>query len=273
MHLPVSVALPRWPLFSICTGSGECVGVHCISLGCIGPFCHTSTRLCTSYPCHKVVCSSSDCKDRLCTGEGCDSEDNDCEAEDADVCTETVYSYTDTAASTLTTETSTSCETITVRYVEAITTTTTTTTTIDSTDVMTVALEVGSYGDVDLSVLTSLASEDESTISKMCSTPMVREWLLDNNRLHKQLRKQIVPKNGRWIWRRAGLVPHIVSFLASMRYFVHILSFPPPKLFVPVPGHSLFHCPGNDRIFKFDFSIVFVVKKKASKWYIVYETF
>ncbi|KAL4977417.1 glycosyl hydrolases family 18-domain-containing protein [Aspergillus desertorum] len=93
-----------------CNGSGLCFGLNCISLGCIGLMCDKSTGQCSGIDCHKVSCSGPNCDDGVCTGEGCTGEDEDCEEEEADVCTEFVYSTLDTAASTYATETTTSCE-------------------------------------------------------------------------------------------------------------------------------------------------------------------
>ncbi|KAL4734493.1 hypothetical protein BDV11DRAFT_212744 [Aspergillus similis] len=108
-----------------CNGSGLCFGLDCISLGCIGLMCDKSTGKCSGINCHKVSCSGPNCDDGVCTGDGCTGEDEDCEEEEADVCTEFVYSTLDTAASTYATETTTSCDTITACYAEATTTTTT----------------------------------------------------------------------------------------------------------------------------------------------------
>lgn len=108
-----------------CNGSGGCFGFHCISIGCIGLDCDSSTGKCTGPKCHKVSCTGPNCQNGMCTGEGCESEDDDCGAKEAEVCTETVYSSIVTPASTYTTETSTSCETITACSAEASTTTTT----------------------------------------------------------------------------------------------------------------------------------------------------
>ncbi|KAJ5710536.1 hypothetical protein N7488_004692 [Penicillium malachiteum] len=108
-----------------CSSSGSCFGLDCISIGCIGLLCDSSTGECSGYDCHKVSCSGTNCKNGECTGEGCTSEDSDCEEEEADVCTEFVYSSLVTGATTYTTETSTSCDTITACYAEATTTTTT----------------------------------------------------------------------------------------------------------------------------------------------------
>ncbi|RHZ48405.1 uncharacterized protein CDV56_104274 [Aspergillus thermomutatus] len=110
---------------SDCNESGGCFGLECISIGCIGPLCDTADGTCSGFDCHKVSCSGPNCKNGLCTGEGCTNEDNDCDEEEADICTEFVYSTLDTAVSTYTTMTSTSCDTITACYAEATTTTTT----------------------------------------------------------------------------------------------------------------------------------------------------
>jgi len=108
-----------------CNGSGGCFGLDCISIGCIGIDCDSSTGECTGPNCHKVSCSGPNCQDGVCTGEGCESEDDDCEADEAEVCTESIYSSIVAPASTYTTKTSTSCETITACSAEASTTTTT----------------------------------------------------------------------------------------------------------------------------------------------------
>ncbi|KAJ6071012.1 glycoside hydrolase [Penicillium canescens] len=112
-------------------GSGICFGLQCISIGCIGPLCSSKTGECTGRDCTKVSCSGANCRNGQCTGAGCKSEDKDCEAEKADVCTESVYSTIVTPASTYTTETSTQCETITACSAKA----TTTTTTVEESDI------------------------------------------------------------------------------------------------------------------------------------------
>ncbi|CAG8350820.1 unnamed protein product [Penicillium salamii] len=108
-----------------CNGSGLCLALDCISLGCIGLDCISSTGKCTGSRCSKVTCSGPNCKNGKCVGEGCTPEESDCDSVEADICTETVYSSLVTPASTYTTKTSTSCETITACDVEASTTTTT----------------------------------------------------------------------------------------------------------------------------------------------------
>ncbi|KAJ9211204.1 CAZyme family GH18 [Paecilomyces variotii] len=107
------------------SGSGTCFGIDCLSIGCLGALCNTSDGTCSGSDCHKVSCSGTNCKNGVCSGEGCTNEETDCESEEADMCTEFVYSTLDTAVSTYTTETSISCNTITACYAEATTTTTT----------------------------------------------------------------------------------------------------------------------------------------------------
>lgn len=151
---------------SDCNGKGLCIGLDCISLGCIGPLCNTETGMCTGYDCHKVTCTGPNCRDGVCSGEGCESEDNDCETENADVCTEYVYSYTDSSTTTLTTETSTKCETITACYAEA----TTTTTTIDTSETGASPYIAYDYT-ADPSALASASSMLESEFSAFWTTP------------------------------------------------------------------------------------------------------
>ncbi|KAJ5651622.1 uncharacterized protein N7484_005345 [Penicillium longicatenatum] len=93
---------------SDCDDDGDCTGPYCVKKGCTGTDCDTEDHVCLGTNC-----------------EGCASEDDDCEAVEADVCTETIYSSIVTPSSTYTTKTSTSCETITACDAEASTTTTT----------------------------------------------------------------------------------------------------------------------------------------------------
>ncbi|KAL5041333.1 hypothetical protein BDW71DRAFT_201451 [Aspergillus fruticulosus] len=152
-----------------CNGSGLCIGLDCISLGCIGLLCDTSTGKCSGYNCHKVSCSGPNCKDGVCTGEGCTSEDEDCEEEEADVCTEFVYSTLDTDASTYATETTTSCATITACYAEATTTTTTLSSDI-SAGTPFIAYALNTDAAVISSVADSIDADFESAISEWEST-------------------------------------------------------------------------------------------------------
>ncbi|KAJ5405141.1 glycoside hydrolase [Penicillium sp. CMV-2018d] len=108
-----------------CNGAGSCFGLQCISIGCIGPLCNTKTGVCTGRDCTKISCSGPNCLNGHCQGKGCTSEEKDCDSEEAKICTESVYSTIVTPASTYTTKTSTSCETITACSAKASTTTTT----------------------------------------------------------------------------------------------------------------------------------------------------
>ncbi|OQE13014.1 hypothetical protein PENFLA_c057G06428 [Penicillium flavigenum] len=149
-----------------CNKSGGCFGFDCISIGCIGIDCTSSTGECTGPKCHMVSCTGPNCQDGVCTGPGCESEDDDCEAREADVCTETVYSTIVTPASTYTTETSTSCETITACSAEA----STTTTTIEEDSI---TAWVGYYNPddtLDTSAASSLSSSIEAMFSSIYAT-------------------------------------------------------------------------------------------------------
>ncbi|KAJ5849007.1 glycoside hydrolase [Penicillium rubens] len=149
-----------------CNKSGGCFGFDCISIGCIGIDCTSSTGECTGPKCHMVSCTGPNCQDGVCTGPGCESEDDDCEAREADVCTETVYSTIVTPASTYTTETSTRCETITACSAEA----STTTTTIEEDSI---TAWVGYYNPddtLDTSAASSLSSSIEAMFSSIYAT-------------------------------------------------------------------------------------------------------
>ncbi|KAJ5254853.1 hypothetical protein N7505_010004 [Penicillium chrysogenum] len=111
-----------------CNGNGRCTGPDCVSLGCIGPDCNPGTGECTGPNCRKVSCSGPHCEDGKCTGEGCESEDDDCESKEADTCTEFITSSK--VSSTYSTETSTKCQTITACDATATTTTSTISTTM-----------------------------------------------------------------------------------------------------------------------------------------------
>ncbi|PYH91865.1 glycoside hydrolase [Aspergillus ellipticus CBS 707.79] len=137
-----------------CSSSGSCFGLDCLSIGCIGLLCDSSSGTCSGHDCHKVSCSGTNCKNGVCTGEGCTNEDTDCEEEEADVCTEFVYSTPDSAGSTYTTETSTSCNTITACYAEA----TTTTATLDEASATATPFEAWG-GETDTAVIASVASK------------------------------------------------------------------------------------------------------------------
>jgi len=110
-----------------CGSKGRCLGLDCISLGCIGPpgSCTTASGECTTSECSKVSCTGPHCQNGICSGEGCVSEDSDCESSEADTCTEYISSSLVTPESTYTTSTSTSCQTITACSAEPSTTTTT----------------------------------------------------------------------------------------------------------------------------------------------------
>ncbi|GAB1211409.1 hypothetical protein ATERTT37_000523 [Aspergillus terreus] len=106
-------------------GTGLCLSPGCISLGCIGPLCDKVTGECSGPDCHKVSCSGQNCRNGVCTGEGCEPGESDCETNEADICTEYISSSLEPIASTYTTTTSTSCQTITACDAEPTTTTTT----------------------------------------------------------------------------------------------------------------------------------------------------
>ncbi|KAL3428704.1 bacteriodes thetaiotaomicron symbiotic chitinase [Aspergillus tetrazonus] len=105
-------------------GSGICFGLRCLSWGCLGRQCSSSDFVCTGRDCRVVTCTGDDCENGICKGKRCQSQDTDCEAEEADVCTAYIYSSLVTPASTYSTTTVTSvCETITACAAAATTTT------------------------------------------------------------------------------------------------------------------------------------------------------
>ncbi|GFN17067.1 bacteriodes thetaiotaomicron symbiotic chitinase [Aspergillus tubingensis] len=93
---------------------GACFGFECLSWGCIGVDCSSSTHTCTGPNCRVVSCSGPGCTNGICNGDKCNSEDTDCDSREADRCTEYISSTLVTPASTYSITTVTSqCSTIT----------------------------------------------------------------------------------------------------------------------------------------------------------------
>lgn len=96
-----------------CNDSGGCFGLDCFSFGCMGIGCGTE-HICTLPSCREVTCSGRNCQCGVCTGSGCTSggEEDGCNEEtEAEDCT--AYVQIQKVRSTLTTTTSTHCQTIT----------------------------------------------------------------------------------------------------------------------------------------------------------------
>lgn len=125
-----------------CDDSGNCWGPDCVSWGCIGVDCVNG--VCTGPDCREVRCSGDYCSNGVCSP-GCESEDNDCEAQEADICTEFVSSTLVTPASTYSTRVTSVCQTITACDATPASTTTTTTTSTAPSDGISIATATEEY--------------------------------------------------------------------------------------------------------------------------------
>ncbi|GLI82248.1 hypothetical protein PoHVEF18_010675 [Penicillium ochrochloron] len=157
------------------TGSGRCLGFHCLAWGCLGIDClvsGTGAFTCDGPHCRVVSCTGSNCENGICTGKGCKSEDSDCESQEAEVCTDWISSTLVTPASTYSTETVTTvCETITACKA----TPTTTTKTVDEDGFMEATVTLIQYAETlpaDVSSLmeSELMSYESSYWSALAST-------------------------------------------------------------------------------------------------------
>ncbi|KAJ5878943.1 hypothetical protein N7455_002408 [Penicillium solitum] len=150
-----------------CNGSGQCTGPDCVSLGCTGADCDPQTGECTGSDCSKVSCSGSNCDGGKCTGDGCESEDDDCDSKEADTCTE--YISSSMVSSSYTTETSTMCQTITA--CDAKPTTTTSTITSDSTVKAAYRFYSRTIDDAAITSQASIIDDDFSSLYTTTPTP------------------------------------------------------------------------------------------------------
>lgn len=97
------------------TTTGECSGSDCISVGCSGPDCDSSTGSCSGPNCSTETCSGTDCDKGSCTGSGCDDEGTqtgggtDAPTDNPTSPTSSTLSSTSSSSSSCSTETATLC--------------------------------------------------------------------------------------------------------------------------------------------------------------------